>query len=120
MVRSLGLKELDTFRRCAQIVFKNNRKVAASERFGFHAILKTSAVGNFIPPKQNKVKPARTFLSNFYLSLLFVNTSTFTYLSFIPLPLIFNSSIVFFSSLIEESRCSASFCKNPFIVPACW
>ena len=119
MASSLGLRELDTFCRCAHIVFKNNRKVAASQRFDFYAILKTSTLGNFIPPNKNKVKPARTFLSNFYLSFspLFVNTSKFTDLSFIPLPLIFISSVVFFSSLTRKSWCSASFCKIPFIVP---
>ena len=109
-----------SFHRCAQIVFKNNHKVAASQRFGFYAILISSTVGNFIPPNQDKVKLARTFFSNFYLSFspLFVNTSKFTDPSFIPLPLIFNSSIVFFSSLIGKSWCSALFCKNLFIVPA--
>ena len=94
-----------SFHRCAQIVFKNNHKVAASQRFGFYAILISSTVGNFIPPNQDKVKLARTFFSNFYLSFspLFVNTSKFTDPSFIPLPLIFNPSIVFFFYLIGKS-----------------
>ena len=105
MASSLGLRELETFHRCAQIVFKNNRKVAASQRFGFYEILKTSTVGNFIPSNQNKVKAARKFLSNFYLSFrpLFANTLKFADPSFISLPLIFDSSMVFLSSLIGKS-----------------
>ena len=77
--------------------------------------------GQFHSPNQNKVKLTKPFLRSkqphsFQFQSLVSQHFKIRDPSFFPLPLIFNSSLVFFSSVIRKNSLFL-FRKNPLIAP---